>query len=70
MGVIKDSLRLKKAGTHPAGSVLHNTALVFSDFFIQHVAVVGLLPWHLDFLSFLPLSVRVKQKIVLFSLPH
>jgi hypothetical protein len=61
MGVIKDSLRLKKAGKHPAGSVMHHTALVFSDFFIQHVTVVRLLiRWHLNF--FIISSLKRKSK--------
>jgi hypothetical protein len=63
MGAVKDSLRVKKAGPRPA-SRQHSAQHYFSffEFFIQHAAVVGLLvPWHCNFLSFLPLSVSIKQ---------
>jgi hypothetical protein len=63
MGAVKDSLRVKKAGPRLASRQRYaQPCFCFSDFFIQHVAVVGLLArWHRNFLSFLPLSVRVKH---------
>jgi hypothetical protein len=62
MGAVKDGLRVKKAGPRLASRQRYaQPCFCFSDFFIQHVAVVGLLArWHLKL--FIISSLKRKSK--------